>query len=224
MTYPVLTPKQKKFFDALKGHIEKRGEAPTIEELQTSLKLSSPRAVTQYLEALERKGLIARSRYEPRGIALRSINEYAESETVTIPVFASAGCDHASIIAEQSFDEYICVARELLEGRRKDNVVCIRAVGDSMNEAGVEDGDYVLVEVTQAIYDNDLVVAIIDSNAVIKKIEFANNAIILKPVSSDPQYKPLILRRDFQVFGRVIEVVRRPQKGDIEIVPLYTRP
>lgn len=219
--YPVLTPKQQKFYAALKAHIARHKEAPTVQELQKQLKLSSPRAVTQYLEALERKGLVARSKYETRGITLRSMNDYLETDTVTIPVFASAGCDQASIIAQQSFDEYICIASELLGGRRKDNVVCIRAVGDSMNEAGVSDGDYVLAEMTQAVYDNDLVIAIIDANAVIKKIEFANNAIILKPVSSDPQYKPIIMRRDFQIFGKVIEVVRRPQKGDIEIVPVY---
>ena len=221
--YPLLTPKQKKFYEVLASYIDRKKQAPTIEELQTALKLSSPRAVTQYLEALEKKGVITRMKHESRGIALRSMNEYQpDSATITIPVFASAGCDQASIIAQQSFDEYICVARELLEGRRRDNVGCVRAVGNSMDEAGVNDGDYVLVEITQAVYDNDLVVAIIDANAVIKKIEFANNAIILKPLSSDPQYKPIILRRDFQIFGKVIEVVRRPQKGDIEIVPLYS--
>ncbi len=221
-TYPVLTPKQQKFYEFLAQFIKKHKEAPTVQEMQTLMKLSSPRAVTQYLEALERKGLISRGKYESRGIKLRSMNEYAETETVTIPVMASAGCDNVSIIAEKAFDEYICIAKELLEGRRKDNVVCIRAVGNSMDEAGVNDGDYVLSEITQSVYDNDLVVAIIDGNAVIKKIEFANNAIILKPVSSDPQFKPIILRRDFHIFGKVVEVVRRPQQGDIEIVPLYS--
>lgn len=220
--YPVLTPKQKKVYDRLKLDIEERGEAPTISELQKELKLSSPRAVAQYLDVLERKGVILRTRGESRGITLRSMTDYIETETITIPVMASAGCDNLAVLAERSFDEYICISKELLEGRRSDNVVCIRAVGDSMNEAGVNSGDYVLVEITQAVYDNDLVVAVIDTNAVIKKIEFANNAIILKPVSSDPEYKPIILRRDFQIFGKVIEVVRRPQRGDIEIVPLLS--
>ena len=91
-------------------------------------------------------------------------------------------------------------------------------------DAGVKNGDYVLVEVTEAVSPNDLVVAIIDSFAVIKKIEFANNAVILNPVSSDPQYKPIILRRDFRIFGKVIDVIRIQPKAELEIVPLYQNP
>lgn len=139
-----------------------------------------------------------------------------------IPVIASAGCDNISVLAERTFDDFVCIAKEMLEGRPTGNIVSIKAIGNSMDEAGVNDGDYVLVEITNAIYDNDLVVAIIDHNAVIKKIEFANNAVILKPISSDPQYKPIILNRTFQIFGKVIDVVRTPQRGDLEIVPLYS--
>ena len=69
--------------------------------------------------------------------------------------------------------------------------------------------------------ENDLVVAVIDGFAVIKKIEYANNAVILRPVSKDPRHKPIILRRDFRIFGKVIDVIRMPQKGDLEIVPIY---
>jgi SOS-response transcriptional repressor LexA len=93
-----------------------------------------------------------------------------------------------------------------------------------MVDAGIKSGDYVLVEVTEAVHENDLVVAIVDSFAVIKKIEFASNAVILRPVSSDPQYKPIILRRDFQIFGKVIDVIRVKPKADMEIVPLYNGP
>jgi SOS-response transcriptional repressor LexA len=76
--------------------------------------------------------------------------------------------------------------------------------------------------VTQSIFEGDLVVAILDGFAVIKKLELVNNAVILRPVSSDPQYKPIIMHKDFKLFGKVIDIIRLPQKGDIEIVPLYT--
>jgi len=112
-----------------------------------------------------------------------------------------------------------------LQGIKKDNVVSVKAVGDSMVDAGINPGDYVLVEMTEGVHENDLVVAIIDSFAVIKKIEFASNAVILRPVSSDPQYKPIILRRDFQIFGRVIDVIRLKNKTEeMEIVPLFRGP
>jgi len=99
--------------------------------------------------------------------------------------------------------------------------VCIKAVGDSMVDAGIRQGDHVLVEVTEAVSEGDLVVAIIDSFAVIKKLELTNNAVILRPVSSDSQYKPIITNKNFRFFGRVIDVIRVQPKGEIEIVPLY---
>ena len=218
-----LTVKQKQFYESLRKLIEKRGESPTVAELVRLMRFSGPRAVTQYLEALEQKGLIERRRYERRGIRLRETND-AGLMTVNIPVIASAGCDNVNVFAQRNFGDYICVAMELLQGKNKDNVVCIKAVGDSMVDAGIKEGDYVLVEVTEGVSEGDLVVAIIDNFAVIKKLEFANNAVILRPVSSDPQYKPIILRRDFRIFGKVIDVIRVQAKGDLEIVPLYASP
>ncbi|MEK7187880.1 MAG: transcriptional repressor LexA [Patescibacteria group bacterium] len=218
-----LTDKQKKFYDSLCALIEKKGESPTVAELVRLMKFSSPRAVTQYLEALERKGLIERRRYERRGIRLRELKE-GGTETVQIPVIASAGCDNVSVFAQRNFGDYICVASDLLQGVDRDNVVCVKAVGDSMVDAGINEGDYVLVEVMETADQNDLVVAIIDSFAVIKKLEIANNAIILRPVSSDPQYKPIIVNKNFRIFGKVIDVIRVQSGTDLEIVPLYTNP
>jgi repressor LexA len=236
-----LTEKQKRFYESLKKLIEKSGESPTVAELVNLMKFSSPRAVTQYLESLERKGLIERRRYERRGIRLREfitegedgLGGYAVSgsgnvATINVPVVASAGCDQMAILAQRNFGDYICIATELLKGVKKDNVVCVKAIGDSMVDAGIKSGDYVLVEVVgrgeDTVSDGNLVVAIIDSFAVIKKIEFGANAIILHPVSSDPQYKPIILRNDFQIFGKVIDVIRMKPKADMEIVPLYQNP
>ncbi len=224
-----LTEKQKQFYDSLKAMIAKSGESPTVSELVRLMKLSSPRAATQYLESLESKGLIERRRYEARGFRIVSEgneDRYGNSiATINIPVIASAGCDQMAVYAQRNFGDYICVGKELLQGIKKDNVVCIKAVGDSMVEAGINPGDYVLVEMTEDVHENDLVVAIIDSFAVIKKIEFATNAIVLHPVSSDPQYMPIILKRDFQIFGRVIDVIRLKNKTqEMEIVPLFNGP
>ena len=99
-----LTEKQKQFYESLKRLVEKNGESPTVAELVNLMKFSSPRAVTQYLESLERKGLIERRRYERRGIRIREMGIGADGEisfdgdgssgnvaTINIPVIASAG-------------------------------------------------------------------------------------------------------------------------------------
>src|ERR1700684_583421 len=80
-----LTEKQKKFYESLKQMIEKSGESPTVAELVNLMKFSSPRAVTQYLESLEKKGLIERRRYEHRGIRLREEGGTGTA-TINIPV------------------------------------------------------------------------------------------------------------------------------------------
>ena len=220
-----LTQSQKRFYETLKSYINKNGRSPTVAEMAKTMKFSSPRSVTQYLESLEEKGLIRRWRYKNRGIELTPTEKRKKNiETVTIPVIASAGCDQMSVFAEQTFGDFICVDKNLLAGKPKEKIVSIRAIGNSMDEAGVRDGDYVLVEVTENLNDNDLVVAVIDNFAVIKKLVIANNAVILNPVSSDPSYRPIILRRDFRLFGKVIDIIRTPQKGELEIVPLYETP
>ncbi len=219
-----LTASQKKFYETLKSFINKRGHSPTVSEMVKLMKFSSPRSVTQYLESLEEKGLIRRWRYKNRGIELLGLTGLTSTETVNIPVIASAGCDQMSIFAEHNFDDYICVDKLLLKDRPRERMVSIRAIGDSMDEAGVRDGDYVLVEVTENLVDNDVVVAVIDNFAVIKKLAIANNAVILNPVSSDPTYKPIILRRDFKLFGKVVDIIRKPQSGEIEVVPIYETP
>src|SRR5581483_7635872 len=107
---------------------------PTVAELVRLMKFSSPRAVTQYLESLEKKGLIERRRYEKRGIRLtdwesgKMFSRDGRGGTITlnIPVIASAGCDHMAVFAQRNFGDYICVAQELLQGVKKDNVVCVK--------------------------------------------------------------------------------------------------
>lgn len=213
-----LTKKQREVFELIKGRILKRGESPTLAELREKLEAKSMRTVTQYLEALQRKGLIRRDRYVARGIRLIE-NEEQSGEMVQVPVFASAGCGSPSVIAERTFDEFVTVTKDFAEGK-KNNLFVIRAMGNSMVDAGIRDGDMVLVEMTSDVRDNDLVVAIIDDTAVIKKIMHANNAVILNPVTHDPKFHPIILKRDFQIFGKVVKTIKVERGDDYQIVPL----
>lgn len=200
-----LTSKQKKVYDFIASFIEKKNISPTITELAEFLCVSSLRTVTQYLESLEKKNMIMRSKGSSRGIRLTEIKE---SATVMLPVISAAGCDNMNVFAEQHFDEFITLDRDFLKGNDPQKVVAFRAMGDSMASAGIETGDLVLTEMTADIKQKDKVVAIVDGMALIKQINFTANAVILAPMSQDPQYRPIIMKRDFQVFGKVIEVIK----------------
>ena len=218
-----LTEKQQKVFKVLQTYFDEHGVTPTILELQTMLGVRSVRTVTQYLEALEKKGLIYRKPNQRRGIELMDIGPTLDHETIMLPVIASAGCDNASILAEQYIDAYVAIDRKFLRNEDKDaQFVLIKAVGDSMQEAGIDNGDYVLTKVVEnntGIKEGDRVVAIIGDAAVIKRISFTPNAIVLNPESKSKVYKPIIMKEDFKIFGKVVDVIKMsiPESNDDEL-------
>lgn len=208
-----LTQKQKKIFDHIFSCIEENKLSPTIAELAKFMGVSSLRTVTQYLESLERKGLIVRSRHQNRGIRL-AVRNGLKTRTVVLPVLSSAGCDNMQIFAKPFFDDFITLDRDFLHGKNPQRVFVFRAVGDSMIDAGISTGDLVITEKTQEVVNKDKVVAVIDGMALIKQINFSPNAVILQPMSGDPQYRPIIMKKDFQVFGKVIEIIKNFNSGD----------
>ncbi len=216
-----LTKNQEKVFRLIGRHFNEHGEPPTIPELKEMLGVKSLRTVTQYLEILERKGFICRNKYEKRGIRPIGYKSYFNPETERIPIYGSAGCDNQSVFAEPIHDEFVSVSKQLIKNK-KGEIMAIRAIGRSMTAAGVDDNDIVLIEKTKNVQDNDRVVAIIDDMAVIKRISFTKNAVILNPDSKEGGYKPIIMNRDFEVVGKVIDVIKGPKEKDeneIELIP-----
>lgn len=216
-----LTPNQNKVLKFISEYIKTHSKSPTISEIKEKLKLSSSRSVTQYLESLINKGLIEKERYKNRGISLVGKNK---KDTIMLPVFASAGCGSPSIIAQRTFDDFVEVSSSIVKGKKKENLYVIKAVGNSMNMAGINDGDYVLVErmPDQAFSMGDSVVAIIDDNAVIKKYVQSNDLIVLQPASSDNSHRPIILdsKSTYKIFGKVLRTIRMPKVGDLRYVPV----
>lgn len=202
-----LTSKQKRVFDYLCACLEKGQISPTIAEIAKFLNVSSLRTVTQYLDSLEKKGLIIRSHHQSRGIKIAAF-ENNVLQTVTLPVVSAAGCDNMNVFAEQHYDEFVTIDRGFLGNHNPEKVVVFRALGDSMIDAGIETGDLVLTEMTTDIKQKDKVVAVVDGMTLIKQISFSPNATILSPMSHDPQYRPIIMKKDFKVFGKVIEVIK----------------
>lgn len=204
---PRLTARQAEVFNNIQSYVAEHGESPTLKELATLIGANSIRSVTQYLEALEKKGLITRSRYQNRNISLTR-EKSIRSDTITLPVVGNAGCDNLSVYADQLIDEFVTVDSEFLHGHDPKQTIVIRAIGDSMLEAGIKSGDLVLTEITNNVSEGEKAVVIINDMAVIKKISFTENAVILNPMSVDPRYRPIIMKDDFEVQGRVIDIIR----------------
>ncbi|HHX58423.1 MAG TPA: N-6 DNA methylase [Candidatus Moranbacteria bacterium] len=161
----------------------------------------SGKFLTQTLDYIEKGSKVKRKK-------MRSISE--ELSLVSIPVVASAGCDDVSVFAEENIENYFDIDKSFIPDRVSiEDVVLVRAVGDSMEEANIKNNDLVLVEKlhSRQAKDNERVVAIIDSKAVIKRVNFTKNAVILSPESKNKIYKPIIIKDNFNIPARVINVI-----------------
>ncbi len=216
-----LTDKQQQVFGFICDYINNRGVSPTIDEIRTFIGASSIRTAAQYLEALERKSLIRRDRNARRNIRIvNPANENEEEQLISVPVFASVGCGSPSVLTERIFDEFVQVSNALVKKINKKDLFVIRAVGNSMRDAGVEDGDFVLVEKTNNVKTGDYVVTIVEDTAVLKKLTITKNAIILDPVTTDKSYPRIIMSRDFDIFGKMIDVIKVNDSSELQVVPI----
>ena len=217
VTTNILTQKQKETLDYIERYVRQNGHSPLVTELQKHFGLSSIRSVTQRLDALEYKGLISRDKFRHRGI--RIINKDASylNHFINIPVIASAGCDAAEVYATENFDEYLTVDKKMLAGHS--DVVAVKAVGGSMVDAGIRNGDYVLVEKTDQAASGDLVVALLGDMAVIKRFQRTGNSIILHPEARG--YNPIfVTSENFRIFGKPFRTIDAGPSDDIHYVPL----
>jgi repressor LexA len=217
-----LTSAQEQTHSFLKRYIAKNKQAPTIVELQEEFKLSSLRSVTQRLEILERKGLIKRDPFQHRSIQILE-NTHAPLGFIEIPVIASAGCDAMEVYAQDEFGEYILVEKSMISVHT--NIAAIKAVGDSMQDAGIRNGDYVITEVTEQVENGDRVVAIVGNMAVIKRYNKSGDVVFLNPENKEAGYHPIVVNQeDSKIFGKVLSIIPGTEWIDdikIEYAPEY---
>lgn len=217
-----LTSKQKRVLDNIQLYISAKGEPPTLDELRKNLGFKSIRTVTQYIEALERKGYIVRRKHARRSIELRAVDaEGNNAMLVSVPVVANVGCDDLSVFAQEQSDEFLQVDKQIVDDAQGE-IVAVRAVGDSMIDAGVNSGDYILVQFTDKVKSGDRVAAIIGDMVTVKRLERRNGVTILYPENKDPKYKPIVLREDFKIAGKVLCVIPADVAEMNDVVPVET--
>lgn len=205
-----LTSKQDRFFELLKLYFERHGKAPSTEELKFWLEangweeIKSLRSISQYLDALESAGKIRRDSNKHRGISLLE-----SSDLVSIPLLASpVACGTPHTFIEEAAIDFIPVSRRL--ATRSENYYLFATEGDSMNLAGIDSGDNVLIEQTNDIRDGDLVLAVINGAGTIKKFRQTAETISLLPQSTNANHKPIYLHQsdDFMIAGKVRHIFK----------------
>ncbi|HZR83843.1 MAG TPA: transcriptional repressor LexA [Candidatus Binatia bacterium] len=196
-----LTRRQKEMLDYLEQHIAEHGYAPTLDEIGRRFGLASLATVHKHLTNLEEKGVIRRRAGHSR--ALEVVQRNRPSDAVDLPLLGAAAAGRP---IEAFFDgETVSVPRTMV--RRSDSFV-LRVRGDSMKDDGILDGDLVVVESRPIAETGEIVVAVIDGEATVKRFHRERGGRIRLQPANDA-YPPMIVsERDLEVRGVVVALLR----------------
>mgnify|MGYP000889346713 FL=1 len=199
-----LSEKQKKILDFLKQEILTKGYPPSVREICDAVGLKSTSTVHGYLERLEKKGLIRRDPTKPRAIEILDDTTYVfKKELINVPIVGRVTAGQP-ILAVENIEDTFPIPAQYLHNKNND-VFMLTVEGDSMVEAGILDGDMVLVEKKPTAQNGDIVVALIEDEATVKKFYKEKEYIRLQPENS--AMEPIIVK-DVTILGKVIGVIR----------------
>lgn len=204
-----LTKKQQKVYEFIESYIEAKGFGPTVREIAQGLELSSPSTVHVHLKTLEQKGYIVRDNLKSRSIALTrplesapTLGESGSSQSLTLPLVGNVAAGEP-ILAEENIEETMTLPTELVGDSAS---FILKVHGESMIEAGINDGDFVVVKQTQVAHNGEIIVALIDDGATVKRFFKERDHIRLQPENSSMEP---IITRDCSIVGKVVAVMRR---------------
>lgn len=195
-----LNDNDKKAYTFIRNCLIHGGKVPTLKEINEVTGRSSPRSAVLVLERLEKAQLVKRAGRKIRLIS-PSLSDNASISTINIPL---VGCIAAGspMLAEENVEAVIPVSTAL--ARPGSKYFLLRVVGDSMNQAGINNGDILLVRQQDTADNGQRVVALINDEATVKIFERKNGMVILRPKSSNPDHKPIILTEECRIQGVVI--------------------
>jgi repressor LexA len=199
-----LTPKQKQLLDLLTDEIRTQGLPPSISEIAKGLKVKSKNAVSKLLNSLEEKGYIRRSS-KARGIeVLNPEGDPVGLGMISLPVIGrvTAGLP---MLAEEQIEDWLNLPTSLVRGRK--DVFLLKVQGMSMKDAGILNGDLVIVKQQKIADLNDIVVALLEDEATVKRLVKKDSRFYLKAENRD--YPNIYPEHEWSIQGKVIGVIRR---------------
>lgn len=199
-----LTPKQKKLLEYLSDEIRTSGLPPSVSEIAKAISVKSKNAVIKLLKGLEEKGFIRRSS-KARGIeVLDQGGDPIGFGTMSIPLLGriTAGLP---MLAEEQVEDWLNLPVSLIRGRK--DVFLLRVQGLSMKDAGILDKDLVLVKQQKIAEINDIVVALLEDEATVKRLVKKDGKFFLK--AENKEYPNIYPEHEWSIQGKVIGVIRR---------------
>jgi repressor LexA len=198
-----ITARQKELLRFIVREIRERNMPPSISEMAEYLEVKSKNAVAKLLNSLEDGGYI-KTNGKARGITvLNSLTDSLDKGLIRVPLLGSiqAGSPH---LAEEFIEEWVNLPQTLVKGRR--DVFLLKVRGDSMINAGIHEGDLVIVRPTREAKNNDIVVALLHDEATVKRFIQVKNRAYLK--AENPDYQNIYPKEEWMIQGKVVGVIR----------------
>ncbi|HEY8361374.1 MAG TPA: transcriptional repressor LexA [Tissierellaceae bacterium] len=203
--YEDLTQKQIEILFFIKSEIQRQGYPPSVRDICKGVNLKSTSTVHSHLEKLEEKGYIRRDATKPRAIEIldKSDNSLLVSKkTVDVPIVGKVTAGEP-ILAIQNIEDTFPIPVELV---KDNNVFMLKVQGESMIEAGILDGDLVLVKEQKTAENGDIVVALLNEEATVKRFYKEKDRIRLQP---ENQFMSPIYTNEVTILGKVIGLFRK---------------
>ncbi len=197
-----LTDRQARILEYIRYQNKARNYPPSVREIGEAVGLSSSSTVHNHLNQLERRGLIRRDPSKSRTVQLvqdESVDKQRRN-AVSVPIVGNVAAG-APILAEQNIEDHILLSPEMAQ----DGNFLLRVRGDSMINAGILDGDLVLVKPQQEASNGNIVVALVDNDATVKRFERGNGHV--KLIAENPAYEPIVTS-NVSLVGVVRGVIR----------------
>ncbi|MCX0272139.1 transcriptional repressor LexA [Nocardia zapadnayensis] len=219
-----LTVRQRKVLEVIRSSVSLRGYPPSIREIGDAVGLNSTSSVAHQLRTLERKGYLRRDPNRPRAVDVRGMDEAVRSVTTLPPADTAAASDAAGdtgqpiptyvpvlgriaaggpILAEQAVEDVFPLPRELVGDG---SLFLLKVVGESMVDAAICDGDWVVVRQQNVADNGDIVAAMLDGEATVKTFKRSGKDVWLMP--HNPHFEP-IPGNDARILGKVVTVIRK---------------
>ncbi len=203
MAYGKISKKQKEILDYIKEEIMNRGFPPSVREICKAVNLKSTSSVHSHLATLEKNGYIRRDPSKPRAIEIVDDTfNFTRRGVTNVPLVGTVAAG-MPILADENIENYFPVPTDYLP---REQVFMLTVRGESMINAGILDGDQVLVEVCQSASDGDIVVAHLEDGVTVKRFFREDGHIRLQP--ENDQMDPIIVTGDIRILGKVFGVFR----------------
>lgn len=203
--YEDLSQKQIEVLLYIKSEIQRQGYPPAVREICKGVGIKSTSTVHSYLERLEVKGYIRKDPTKPRAIEILDKNDdflLAKKKTVDVPIVGKVTAGEP-ILAVENIEDTYPIPIEIIKGY---DVFMLKVRGESMIEAGILDGDLVLVKEQKTANNGEIIVALLDEEATLKRFFKESDCIRLQP--ENPFMEP-IYSRDISILGKVIGLYRK---------------